>query len=203
MLAPLAKQKLYARAVLGYAAQTFALGGFQHWAPTYIEGRHHFDLDRANYLFGAILVVAGFVGTFAGGSWGERAARGLDREGAAKAHVRICAISAMLGTPFAFAAVLAPSAVLFFAFIFVCIVFVFLSASPINGAILGSVPIELRASGMALSTFSIHMLGDLWSPPLVGRISDSTHSMTAAMMLLPAAIGVSAIIWLRREQTAG
>lgn len=202
MLAPLAKQKLYARAVLGYAAQTFALGGFQHWAPTYIEGRHHFDLDRANYLFGAILVVAGFVGTFAGGAWGERVARGRDREAAAKAHVRLCAISAMLGAPFAFAAVLAPSAVLFFAFIFVCIVFVFLSTSPINAAILESVPIELRASGMALSTFSIHMLGDLWSPPLVGRLGDAT-SMNAAMLLLPAAIAVSAGIWWRREQTAG
>lgn len=202
MLAPLTKQKLYARAVLGYAAQTFALGGFQHWAPTYIEARHHFDLDRANYLFGAILVVAGFVGTFAGGAWGERVARGLGREGAARAHVRVCAISAMLGAPFAFAAVLAPSAVLFFAFIFVCIVFVFLSTSPINAAILESVPIELRASGMALSTFSIHMLGDLWSPPLVGRLGDAT-SMNVAMLLLPAAIAVSAVIWWRREQTAG
>ena len=214
MLAPLTKQKLYARAVLGYSAQTFALGGFQHWAPTYIEGRHHFDLDRANYLFGAILVVAGFVGTFAGGAWGERVARpaspapadadarGRDRESAARAHVRVCAISAMLGTPFAFAAVLAPSAVLFFAFIFVCIVFVFLSTSPINAAILESVPIELRASGMALSTFSIHMLGDLWSPPLVGRLGDAT-SMSVAMLLLPAAIAVSAVIWWRKEQTAG
>jgi MFS family permease len=202
MLAPLAKQKVYARAVLGYAAQTFALGGFQHWAPTYIEGRHRFDLDRANYVFGAILVVAGFVGTTAGGAWGERVARGLDRESAAKAHVRICAISAMLGAPFAFAAVLAPNAVMFFAFIFVCIVFVFLSASPINAAILESVPIELRGSGMALSTFSIHMLGDLWSPPLVGRIGDQT-SMTVAMLLLPTAIAVSGAIWLRREQTAG
>ncbi len=203
MLAPLTKQKMYPRAVLGYAAQTFALGGFQHWAPTYIEGRHGFDLERANYLFGAILVVAGFVGTFAGGAWGERVARGLDREGAARAHVRLCAISAMLGAPFAFAAVLAPNAVLFFAFIFVCIVFVFLSTSPINAAILESVPIELRASGMALSTFSIHMLGDLWSPPLVGRLSDVTRSMTLAMLLLPAAIAVSGMIWWRREQTAG
>jgi MFS family permease len=206
MLAPLAKQKVYARAVLGYAAQTFALGGFQHWGPTYIEGRHKFDLDRANYIFGAILVAGGFIGTFAGGAWGERVARGLDREGAAKAHVRLCAISAVLAAPFAFAAVLAPSAVLFFAFIFVCIVFVFLSTSPINAAILESVPIELRTSGMALSTFSIHMLGDLWSPPLVGRLGDAT-SMSVAMLLLPAAIAVSAVIWLRpsprREQTAG
>jgi MFS transporter, Spinster family, sphingosine-1-phosphate transporter len=202
MLAPLARQKLYRRAVLGYCAQTFALGGFAHWAPKYIHARYDVGLEQANFTFGTLLVVAGFVGTGVGGTWADRAARGLDREGGARAHLRVCGISALLGAPFALACILAPSALGFFAFIFVCETFIFLSAAPINGAILASVPLDLRASGMALSTFAIHLLGDLWSPPLVGAIADRS-SMKIGMLLLPLAILASGVVWLRkREQTA-
>jgi len=197
MLAPLTKQKLYPRAVLGYCAQTFALGGFAHWAPKYIHARYDVKLEKANFVFGLILVVAGLLGTGIGGTWADRAARGLDREGAARVHLRVCGISALLGAPFALASILAPNALGFFIFIFLCEAMIFLSTSPINAAILSSVPLDLRASGMALSTFSIHLLGDLWSPPLVGAIADRT-SMTAGMLLLPLAILASGAIWLSR-----
>jgi MFS family permease len=199
MLAPLARQKLYRRAVLGYCAQTFALGGFAHWAPKYINARYDVSLERANFVFGLLLVVAGFLGTGIGGTWADRAARGLDREGAAREHLRVCGTSALLGAPFALACILSPSAFGFFAGIFVCETFIFLSTSPINAAILESVPMHLRASGMALSTFSIHLLGDLWSPPLVGAIADRS-SMKIGMLLLPLAILASGGIWLRRRE---
>ncbi len=198
MLAPLLKEKVYVRAVLGYCAQTFALGGFAHWAPKYIHKRYALDLDRANYFFGLILVVAGFLGTSLGGTWADRRARGLERNASASSHLRVCAISALVAAPFALACILSNSPVAFFAFIFVCESALFLSTSPINAAILQAVPMELRASAMALSTFSIHMLGDLWSPPLVGVIADhvASHGMQTGMLLLPAAILVSGLIWL-------
>ncbi len=195
MLAPLLREKTYARAVLGYCAQTFALGGFAHWAPKYIHKRYAMELDRANYLFGLILVAAGFVGTGLGGAWADRRARGLERGEAASSHLRLCGISALIAAPLAFMCIMSPSPLPFFAFIAACEAALFLSTSPINTAILQAVPLHLRASAMAFSTFAIHALGDLWSPPLVGAIADRTHSTRAGMLLLPAAILASGVIW--------
>ena len=186
---------LYVRTVAGYCAQTFALGGFAYWAPKYINARYGVELDHANYVFGLLLVVAGLLGTGIGGVWGDAAARGLPREDAARAHVRICAITGLLAAPLAAATVLAPSSTSFFAFIFACETVIFVSTSPINSAILQSVNAASRASGMALSIFAIHLLGDLWSPPLVGAVSDRS-SMKTGMLLLPAAVLASGVLWL-------
>ena len=66
-------------------------------------------------------------------------------------------------------------------------------------AVLRAVPTALRASAMALSIFSIHVFGDLWSPPLVGRIADHVP-IEFAMMILPIAIAASAFLWWPRRR---
>jgi MFS family permease len=196
MIQPLVRERLYVRAVLGYCAQTFALGGFSYWAPKYIHARYDAPLDHANYVFGSVLIVAGFLGTAIGGTWADRATRNQDRGAAVVTHLRICAVSGLCGAPFALACLLAGTATTFFVFIFVCATFLFLSTSPINAALLQSVPTHLRASAMALSIFAIHLFGDLWSPPLVGAIADRT-TMQIGMMVLPVAILTSGLVWFR------
>ena len=49
---------------------------------------------------------------------------------------------------------------------------------------------------MALSIFASHLLGDLWSPPLIGLVADHLP-MAWAMLLCPAAFGFAALIWWR------
>ena len=200
-LAPLLKERVYARAVAGYCLFTFALGGFAHWAPKYIHAQYGTDLDKANYAFGLILVAGGIIGTGIGGAWGDRAAKRATASGeapgdhpGARAHLRVCAIASALGAPFAAACFVSPTSTSFFALIFVAIVALFLTTSPINAALLSSVPAGVRGSAMALSIFAIHLFGDLWSPPLVGLIADHAP-MQFAMLLLPAAIALSALAW--------
>src|SRR5258706_4546453 len=55
---------LYRNAVIGYTAQTFALGGFAAWAPSYLYKQLHMDLKTADFWFGLVLVVTGLVTTF-------------------------------------------------------------------------------------------------------------------------------------------
>lgn len=202
MLKPLGKERLYVRAVMGYCLFTFALGGFAHWAPKYISTHYGTPLDQANYSFGLILVAAGALGTGVGGWWGDRAAKRAaanasletkERAGVT-GHIRVCAIASILGAPFALACLLAPTALGFFVMIFFCEAALFLSTSPINAALLGSVPTHLRTSAMAVSIFAIHLLGDLWSPPLVGAVARQS-TMQHAMLLLPLAIALSAVAW--------
>lgn len=227
-LGTLARVELYRKAVLGYCAYTAAIGAFSYWAPKFLYARYGMRLADANFRFGLVTVVAGAIGTVLGGRWADRvtekttpaAARADDLpehgyrdespdamrererdEGRARLGgiLRICAIGSAVGAPLAAASFLSPSAGTFFALVFVAIAALFLCTSPINAAVLQSVPPELRASAMALSIFAIHVFGDLWSPPLVGLLAD--HAPIAlAMMTLPLAIGVSAAIWWPRQR---
>jgi hypothetical protein len=70
----------------------------------------------------------------------------------------------------------------------------FLSTGPVNAAIVNLVsPLE-RASAVALGVFTIHILGDVLSPFLIGALSDAT-SLAHALQIVPVAVVVSGLIW--------
>jgi len=190
---------VYRRTVLGYCAFTFAMGGFAFWAPSFLVHTYGLDLKPANFYFGAITVVTGAIGTFVGGVLGDRAAQ-KDRghpdadTNRALGYLWICSLCTAVGAPLAALCFTAESSGNFFTFAAPCQVALFISTSPINAAILRSVPEHRRASAMALSIFAIHLLGDLWSPPLIGSLADHI-AMRWAMFLVPFAFAVAAIIW--------
>jgi MFS family permease len=184
--------QVYRDAVIGYAAQTFALGGFAAWAPQYLYRELHMDLKTADYWFGLILVVSGLLATFVGAQLGDRYP-GRDR---ARANLRVCAISMLVSVPFSIACLMAGSPFGFFVGIAAAEFAIFVSTAPINVVILQGVPEELRASAMALSIFAIHLFGDLISPPLIGKLSD-TWSLGKAMFVLPVALVLGSIAWWR------
>jgi MFS family permease len=192
----LARQRLYVITVAGYIAQTFALGGFVFWAPHYLTRKLKMELHDADFWFGAVTVVTGFLGTALGGIWADRM-KG-DR---IVVCLKICALSSVLATPFAALCLFMPTPVSFFAMMAMCELCLFLSVSPTNAAVMLSVPAYVRASAMAVSIFAIHLLGDLISPPLIGAISDRSgggaRGLQLGMYMLPAALAVSAVLWSR------
>lgn len=228
-LTTLVKVPLYRKGVLGFCAYTAAIGAFSFWAPQFLFVRYNLSLAFANTVFGGILVGAGIAGTVIGGRWADAAVKRLvppDRRpekdyreqadrpvtseeedalhGArVNALLKVCAVGSLVGTPLAAAAFLSPGPTLFFVFAALAILFLFLCTSPINAVVLQAVPSELRASAMALSIFSIHVFGDLWSPPVVGLLADRLP-IQLAMMTLPLAIGLSALVWWpKRDKSPG
>lgn len=121
--------------------------------------------------------------------------------------LRLCAYSSIVAAPLALLALLAPTAGLFFLALGACELAIFISISPTNAAVLISVPVELRASAMAVSIFAIHLFGDLISPPLIGKLSDAfgdkaekcsgASGLQLGMFLLPIALALSAAFWWR------
>ncbi|HVO30582.1 MAG TPA: hypothetical protein VMV18_07595, partial [bacterium] len=223
-LGDLLRIPMYRYAVLGYIAYTFSLGGFSGWAAEYLDARMGLPLNVADRGLGIILLVTGFAGTAVGGFLGDRWARAPHgAAGAAwtesdrtRGALRVCWIFTALAAPFALVTLLAGSPTVFFAAIGVTEFFLFVSTAPVNAALLGSVPAELRASAMALSIFAIHLFGDLISPPAIGTISDALRGPTAAgvdpmaamraehggslrtaMFILPVMIAVGAFLWWR------
>jgi MFS family permease len=215
-LRTLARIPQYRRAVLGYTAYTWALGGFQIFAPQFLMERFPAELNEqsANFWFGAVLVVAGAIGTVIGGRWADRSLRGLpavtnetahdarEMRAGSNALLRVCAIGMVIACPLGVAVFLAPTAALFFIFAFFCAIGLFISTSPVNAVGLRAVPPELRASAMAAMIFAIHLGGDLWSPPALGLLQDHLPQVLA-MMVLPLVFALTAYLWWPRRREAG
>jgi hypothetical protein len=65
----------------------------------------------------------------------------------------------------------------------------------VNAVILNSVSALLRPFAIGMSVLLIHLLGDVPSPWLVGKIFDSSMGMRVGMSLIPIMMAVSAAIW--------
>jgi MFS family permease len=193
----------YRYAVLGYVAQTFALGGFSEWAAPLLSRKLCFDLAKGNIIFGAITAVTGLVGTAFGGVLADR----LPGDDRVRVSLRVCAFSSAIGVPLAVVALASGSSTGFLVALGLAELAIFASTSPTNAAVLDSVPTALRANAMAASIFAIHLLGDLVSPPAIGAVSDAFHDpqgactgargLTFGMVLLPLALALSALAWFR------
>jgi MFS family permease len=193
----LGRSALYVATVAGLCAYTFALGGFPAWAPKFLYEVHAMKLSVADFWFGVVTVVAGLFGTIAGAWLADRALpKDCDQDTRIRAYLRFCGLATIIGVPAAALTLYTPSAATFFLAIFVCEVALFASTSPINVVILGSVPPSVRAMAMAVSIFTQHLLGDLVSPPLIGKIADVTHSLRTGMWILPVAIAIAAVVWI-------
>jgi hypothetical protein len=60
--------------------------------------------------------------------------------------------------------------------------FLFLNTGPLNAALVGCVPANLRASSIAINVLFIHMFGDALSPYLMGAMSDALGPSLAGSM---------------------
>jgi MFS transporter, Spinster family, sphingosine-1-phosphate transporter len=180
----------YVLTVLGYAAYTFAMGGLAYWMPAFLERTRGVPAGEATVSFGTIVVITGFIGTFAGGWLGDYCAKYSQR-----AYLWISAIATLAAVPFAWIALTAASKGTYLVCMVIAQLLMFLSTGPINASIVNQVLPTQRASANALGVLSIHVLGDVPSPLLIGIVSDHT-SLMQAVKLVPVAILISAAIWI-------
>ena len=214
-LRELARLALYRRTVLGYTIYVGSVAAFSYWAPNFLLVRFPDELNNAtaNLYFGAVLLAAGAIGTFLGGYWMDRQLVALpqpapgapfdapEHKVAVNVMLRVCAVGMAVAAPFTVACFLMPTSTGFFAAVFVAEIGVFLSTSPVAGAVLRAVPVERRASAMAASIFSIHLFGDLWSAAVLGLLQDALP-ITLAMMALPLSFGWATLVWWPRRREA-
>jgi len=182
----------YQLVVWGYVAYTFALGAFGFWGPTFLEKVHGLSTAQADRFFGSVLVVAGLVGTLLGGfvatAWHRRNPAG---------YAWLLSVSVLLAVPTSIAAFLVARSAATMILLALSMFLLFLSTGPVNTLILETVPLNLRASAMALSIFMIHLFGDMWSPEIVGRLADAWRGgVHTAVLILPGVLVVGGMLWL-------
>ncbi len=181
--------RTYFLAVLGYGAYTFALGGLAFWMPAFLERVRGMPRSEATVTFGAITLVTGFAGTFAGGFLGD-----LLLKKTKNSYLWVSGIATLLAAPATYICLTAPDKVVYMTAIVVAQVLIFISTGPVNSAIINAVAPSERATALGLAVFVMHFLGDIPSPPLIGMLSDAS-SLQRAIVIVPAAILVAGLLW--------
>lgn len=183
--------RTFVNATLSMTAMTFALGGLAQWVPSFLNRSFGLDVGRGNLLFGAITVVSGIAGTLAGGWLGDRLKQ---RHPAGQLYVT--AAGFVLGAPLAAAAILSPSLPLCLTAIALAELFLFLNTGPLNTVLVDVLRPDRRASGFAITIFTIHALGDAISPAIIGTLSD-IWGLRVALLITPLAVVAAAVFAVR------
>lgn len=191
------KARSYLFNLAGMTAMTFALGGISFWIRTYVnEYRGLNDEAATGTTFGAIVVVTGLAATLFGGWLGDRL-----RARFSGSYFLVSALGMLIGFPF-FLGVLYVPFPWAWGFLAVAVFCLFLNTGPSNTIIANVTPAPLRATAFAVSIFTIHALGDVISPPIIGRICDATRTdvlphgdMNKAFLVISLAILLSGVFW--------
>jgi MFS family permease len=172
---------------LGMAMMTFAVGGMQVWMPTFLGRVRNVPLDKANLIFGSLTLVSGILATLLGGWLGDRY---LSRHKGS--YYIVSGIGMALALPSILCAVYFTGWPMYPA-IFLGEFFLLLNTAPLNAALVNSVSASIRATAVAVNLFTIHILGDAFSPTLMGYISDKSN-LQMSFVAASVAVGLSAII---------
>jgi len=190
LLAGLIRNSAFITATLGMALYTFAIGGMQVWIPTFLVRIRHMDLRAANIDFAIVTGINGIVATLLGGWIGDRLLKRYFG-----AYYSFSGIAMLVAVPFMVAAIYVGGKLMFPA-IFAAVFFVLVGTGPTNAALVNSVNAGIRSTALAVNVFIIHLLGDAFSPALIGKISDATGSLQTAFWVAFIAAGISGVILL-------
>jgi hypothetical protein len=84
------------------------------------------------------------------------------------------------------------------------------NTSPVNALTVSCLPASVRATGVGVNVFLIHLMGDAISPSLVGWKADLLHASgapkgdalgQALMLVLPAILLSGGALWWARRRT--
>ena len=155
----------YVLCTLGMAAMTFAIGGIAFWMPYYLEQRLA-GSGSPTTTFGVITVLAGLTATLLGGWTGDKL-----RARFPGSYFLVSGLAMLAGFPLFLAVLIAPFPWVWVLIFFACFC-LFFSTGPTNTVLANVTHPAMRATGFALNIFTIHALGDVISPVIVGILSD-------------------------------
>lgn len=190
-LGALFRNKQYMLATIGYVFYTFAMGAFSFWGPAFLSRVHGMNVNDATMFLGPALIVGGLLGTLLGGylanKWRKKNPAG---------YAILLSVSVFIAVPFSFISFLTTDTTLSLVAIAISLLFLFQATGPINTILVECVPSNMRASAMAICIFFIHAFGDIWSPELVGHVSDRFNSLRIGMLILPGAFIFAGLFWM-------
>jgi len=190
LLRGLTRNGAFITATFGMAMYTFAVGGMQVWIPTFLQRLRGLDVKTANIDFSLIVIVNGIGATLLGGWLGDKLLKRYFG-----AYYTFSGVAMLIAVPYMIAAIYVRGRLMFPA-IFAAVFFILVGTGPSNAALVNSVSARIRSTALAVNVFIIHLLGDAFSPMLIGKISDRTGSLQTAFWAAFAAAAISGAIFL-------
>jgi MFS family permease len=196
--------------VIATTAMTFAIGGLATWAPSFVQRVHNYSEADAGRWFGLVVALTGFLGTIIGGFASDYARRWIPAAHFVVPGLTLCGSAACL-----FVALLSTTRAGFWGFGGVSVFLLFCNSGPLNAAILNVSMPAIRATAFALMIFTIHLLGDAFSPTVIGAVSEyyepsvgRAESLRNAFFIAPPIVLLGGIVllvfsrWLPRDMAA-
>jgi sugar phosphate permease len=198
--------RVWLACTLSYVAYTFAMGGLSTWGPTLLQRRFAVSTGQAGLVFGVLAATTGIIGTLLGGWLTDRwQGRWPD------AGLWLSGLTLLGSAPVVAWALRAQSLPLVYALFFLGMLLLFVNTSPVNALTVSCLPASVRATGVGVNVFLIHLMGDAISPTLVGWKADLLHAagivrgeaLGQAMQLVVPAILLSGVaLWWARHRSA-
>jgi len=195
--ASLLRNRPYVLTVLGYAAYTFALGGMALYIVKFLERVRGVSEGQASVGFAAAVILTGLIGIALGGWLSDKLLKVTQQS-----YLWVSGVATLIAAPLALVGLTAATPAVYWTAIVLAQLLLFSSTGPINSAIVNVVAPEIRATAVAVSIFTIHVLGDVPSPTMIGWISDAT-TLQKAVLIIPVALLLSGIVWTYAALRAG
>ena len=185
----LLRNRPYVLTVLGYAAYTFALGGMALYIVKFLERVRGVSEGQASVGFAAVVILTGLIGIALGGWLSDKLLKVTQQS-----YLWVSGVATLSAAPLALVGLTSATPAVYWTAIVLAQLLLFSSTGPINSAIVNVVAPEIRATAVAMSIFTIHILGDVPSPTIVGALSDA-RSLGEAVLIIPIALLIGGAVW--------
>jgi MFS transporter, Spinster family, sphingosine-1-phosphate transporter len=198
----------------------FVLSVATTFLPTFLQQKDLYGLTSgfAALFSGGVIVVAGLIGTVCGGYLADWLSSRFPGS-----RIMVCGIGFLLSSPLFALAVLSRSFGMFSLFFIFTTILITFYTGPSTAATQDVAPAALRASAVAVSLLIAHMLGDAFSPAIVGalaRMFDPTgglhfaqnmagHDLSLAMLVtctpalaIAGLVGIFGSRWMKTDVAA-
>lgn len=180
---------------VGGALISFGMNGLVAWAPAFITRTLGLTTTEATRLLGVAGLIAGTLGTLAGGWIADALRKRLP-----EARVVVSAAGFLIGVPIAVWLLATRNQALFVPLFYAAFFFLTLYNGPLTASIFDVVPARIGTTVMGAYLLFIHVAGDSIAFPLVGSLSDR-FGLDRAIYLLPAAALVGGMLILIAGRT--
>jgi MFS family permease len=173
--------------VFGITFSSFALAGLVYWLPLFLTAVKGLARDQADFPLGATFLAAAFCGTAAGGWLADLCVRSKP-----KALFLVPGIGILGATIFVLIAIYGRGMAAICGGLFLAESMMFFIMAPSYAIIAAVVMPNMRGVACAVVLAAVHLLGDIWSPTLMGWMIDTfgqADSMSTGFGRALAAIG--------------
>ncbi|APW61326.1 MFS transporter [Paludisphaera borealis] len=179
----------YTYSVFGLTFTTFVIGGLFYWLPSFLTGVRMIPADRVGPMLAVVLPTAMAVGIAGGGWLADRWSKTNPR-----ALFLVPAGAALTAIPVLLVVIFGKSQTAVVVAVFAATALLFANLGPCFAIIARVTAPNMRAVACGSALAVTHLLGDVWSPGLMGWVADvfgQTDSMATPFGKALAALGAT------------